>query len=80
MEWVALICSATWGRRAHNVTSPPASASTLASTVPHAPAPITATVPVLAITTPFVYHAIGSRYTLEQRPAAVTRTRRSLAG
>ena len=30
------------GRRAHSVTSLPASASTLASAVPHAPAPITA--------------------------------------
>ncbi len=41
-RWVSLISSASSWRRAHRVTSLPASANTLASAVPHAPAPMTA--------------------------------------
>src|SRR5690606_13176893 len=40
--WRSLISSATSRRRAHNTTSRPASASTLANVVPHEPAPRTA--------------------------------------
>ena len=45
LVWRVLISSATSGRRVHSRTSLPASASTLATAVPHAPAPITAAVP-----------------------------------
>ncbi len=40
---VAAICAALSGLRAYRMTSRPARAATLASAVPHAPAPITAT-------------------------------------
>src|SRR5690625_1622727 len=49
---VVLICSATAPSRLHSRTGVPASTSTLANVVPHAPAPITATAPSLPAIAP----------------------------